>query len=125
MQVRVTHTIDDLASDLRRVATSGTTDCAEVVRDNIRTGAQLARANARRTSGAHGKHYPNAITSEMTAATVGEFGPDSGKPQGGMSFENGSRNQRPHRDLARAADALAPDFHRDVEKMLDGWFWPA
>lgn len=57
--------------------------------------------NATATAGEHGKHYPNAITTEMKLAGFGiavETGPESGLPQGGMSFEYGSRNQPPHLD---------------------------
>ena len=76
--------------------------------------------NARETSGEHGKHYPNSITSETRVAfgIEVETGPDSSMKQGGMGrgFELGSRNQPPHLDglralpiaevrLARAADA--------------------
>lgn len=62
--------------------------------------------NARETSGEHGKHYPNSITSE-TRVALGihvETGPDSSMKQGSMGrgFEFGSRNQPPHLDGARA-----------------------
>lgn len=78
-------------------------------------------ANARETSGAHGKWYPASIDSE-TRLSLGievEIGPNSAKKQGvmGRGFEFGSRNQPPHLDglralpiaevrLERAADAV-------------------
>lgn len=62
--------------------------------------------NARETSGEHGKHYPDSITSE-TRVALGvqvETGPDRSKKQGSMGrgFEFGSQNQPPHLDGARA-----------------------
>lgn len=57
--------------------------------------------NATATAGEHGKHYPDAITTEMRFAGFGievETGPETGRKQGGMSFEFGSRNQPPHLD---------------------------
>lgn len=78
------------------------------------------RDNARETSGEHGKHYPESITSEtrLSLGILVETGPESGRKQGGMGpgFEYGSVNQPPHFDglsamgpaesrLERAADA--------------------
>lgn len=123
MQVRVIHTIDELADDLRGIATTGRADLSRAVRRNIETGNLAAKASAKRTSGAHGKHYPNAFSAEMTGPLTGEYGPDAGKPQGGMSFENGSRNQPPHRDLARTAPGAGDRLLRDVDDILDRWFW--
>lgn len=59
--------------------------------------------NARATSGAHGKHYPDSITTEMKFAGFSievETGPETGKKQGrmGRGFEFGSQNQPPHLD---------------------------
>lgn len=59
------------------------------------------KSNARGTVGEHGVHYPDAITTEMKFAGFGievETGPESGLPQGRMSFEYGSENQPPHLD---------------------------
>lgn len=57
--------------------------------------------NARATSGEHGKHYPDAITTEMKFAGFGievETGPETDRKQGDMSFEFGSSKQPPHLD---------------------------
>lgn len=75
------------------------------------------RDNARETSGAHGRHYPNSIDSELVAspfAVAVDVGPNSGKPQGSMGrgFEFGSQNQPPHLDGLRALDK--------IEKRLEG-----
>jgi hypothetical protein len=54
----------------------------------------------------------------------GEYGPDIAHPQGGMSFEGGSRNQPPHNDLAKSADLIGPAFQGEVHRLPDKWFWP-
>lgn len=130
MRVNVIGGVDDLARDLEGIATRVRPDMRGVVRDGIRVGADLAKANAKRTAGEHGKHYPRSITSEMGSGlglfgnTIsGEYGPDASKPQGGMSFEYGSRNQPPHLDLARSADIVGPSFARSVRDQIDEWFW--
>lgn len=63
--------------------------------------------NARSTSGEHGKHYPDSITTEMRFAGFAievETGPESGRKQGrmGRGFEYGSQNQPPHLDGLQA-----------------------
>ena len=54
--------------------------------------ATVWRTGARMSSGAHGIHYPDAISAELVFDLGGvavDIGPESGKPQGGMSFEHG------------------------------------
>jgi hypothetical protein len=73
------------------------------------------RHNATATAGEHGKHYPNAITTEMKFAGFAievETGPERGMKQGGMSFEFGSRNQPPHLDGLRAMPLAAARLDR-------------
>lgn len=131
MRVRVTHSIGDLADDLSHIARTAQRDMVGVVRDGIRAGNTLAKDSAKRTAGAHGKHYHRAFSTEMHAiyhsvgASVisGEYGPDVAKPQGGMSFERGSRNQKPHLDLARSADIIGGSFAQEVRALPDQWFW--
>jgi hypothetical protein len=123
--IRVTHGIDDLANDLRHIATTSPLDMRRVVAENIREGNQIAKGYARQSAGAHGKHYHKAFSTEMTGPTTGEYGPDASMPQGGMSFERGSRNQKPHLDLARSADVIGPKFAAAVHDLPDDWFWPA
>ena len=122
--IRMSSTIGELAGDCRAIAVRAPRDMRTVVQKNLRAGNTLARANAERTSGNHGKLYPRAFSFEMTGATSGEYGPDAGKPQGGMSFEGGSRNQPPHNDVAKSHDVIAPKFDRDVSALPDKWFWP-
>lgn len=71
--------------------------------------------NARGTVGEHGPYYPDAITTEMRFAGFGietETGPESGRKQGGMSFEHGSRNQPAHLDGLRAMPLAAARLDR-------------
>lgn len=130
MRVKVTHDIDDLANDLAAITRRVIPDMRSVVRDGLRVGTTIARSNARRSAGKHGKHYPSAITSEMHSGgglfgnTIsGEYGPDVARPQGGMSFEYGSRQQPPHLDLARSADVVGPAFIVSVDSQVSRWFW--
>ncbi len=123
MRVRVQHDIDDLANDLAGIPVRMVREGNRVVRGAATRGNRLAQSNARRTAGAHGVHYPKAFTVEMRGVLEAEYGPDAGRPQGGMSFEHGSRNQPPHLDLAKSADVIGPTFGRDVSKMIDGLFW--
>jgi len=133
MRVRATHTLDDLQRDLAQLGPTLYREGSRVVRENVADGGRTARRIAKWTAGAHGKHYPNAITWDRSTRNFvgfgggeiqGEYGPDSSRRQGGMSFEGGSRNQPPHNDLANSLDLIRPKFHRDVENMLDGLFWP-
>lgn len=84
------------------------------------------RANARRTAGKHGRWYPSSITTEKKGARFGsiefEVGPEIGKRQGAMGpgFENGSRNQPPHLDGKKAADAVGPKYQTAVEAAIAG-----
>ena len=105
------------ASDFTQLAAAlvGATAAAiPVAATAMRTGTKAVetawRGNARATSGQHGVHYPNSITSEVRVTgmmVAGEVGPDTSRPQGSMGrgFEFGSVNQPPHLDGAKAVDA--------------------
>ena len=76
--------------------------------------------NARETSGEHGKHYPDSITTEMKFAGFSietETGPESGRKQGrmGRGFEFGSQNQPAHLDGVRAM----PAAERRLDRLSD------
>lgn len=80
------------------------------------------RTAARVTSGQHGRRYPDALEYE-TRFTLGgnvevEMGPDPSKPQGGMSFELGSRNQPPHLDGLKASQAMEPVLGRLADEAI-------
>lgn len=123
MRIKVTDHIGDLAADLAAIPVRAVKDLNGVVRTNIREGNKIAKAFAKESAGSHGKLYHRAFGSEMTGALQGEYGPDSAMPQGGMSFEYGSRNQPPHLDLAKSADIIGPKFADAVGDVIDGLFW--
>lgn len=132
MRIKVEHSIGDLGRDMARVPVQLYREGRGVVTRNARSGGMAARRISKWTAGAHGKHYPGSITWDRATSFGGfgggeikaEYGPESSRPQGGMSFEEGSRNQPPHHDLATSLDIIRPAFHRDTEHMLDGLFWP-
>lgn len=128
--IRVTHGIDDLVKDMTAITARVRPEMRQVVRECVDEGTKIARANARRSAGAHGKHYHRAITGQMHrglglfGSTIsGEYGPDVNRRQGGMSFERGSRNQPPHNDLARSADIIGAKFELKVGLRVNAWFW--
>ena len=123
MRVNVSHSIDRLERDARQIPVKAARKMASTVRKNAEQGNRLARSIARRSAGSHGKHYPNAFTAEARGALAWEYGPDASRPQGGMSFEYGGRNQPPHLDLNKSADVQGPRFARDAGNILDGLFW--
>lgn len=130
-RVREVDNLDRLERDLLGIARKAPGDMRSTVRDGIKAGNILAQDYARVSAGRHGKLYPRAMSSEMRPAFAGfgavvvsgEYGPDISKPQGGMSFERGSRNQKPHLDLARSADRIAPSFQAEVGRLPEKWFW--
>ncbi|HET7386850.1 MAG TPA: hypothetical protein VFJ19_09345 [Nocardioidaceae bacterium] len=114
----------DLARDLHKAAAELPERTAAVVEHaavNLKNGW---RENARRSAGKHGKHYPASIGYDELRRNGGnvwtDVGPDSSMPQGGMSFEYGSRNQPPHLDGNRAADVEAPRFLKAMGDLADG-----
>lgn len=135
LTVRLHDDLDDLVRDLAGIPPRAVRDMRATVRSALVFGNAAARSNARRTSGTHGGppngHYVQAITWEMHSvrggfgayAISGEFGPDSAKKQGNMSFEGGSKNQPPHHDLLRAGEATGPILASAAHRLPDGWFW--
>ena len=109
-----------LARDFGKISATATRTLIPVFKE---AGDQLVKtwaANARETSGVHGRHYPDSIDSEMQISTdiVIEVGPNPAKPQGGMSFEYGSVNQPPHLDGQKAADVEIPRIDRRIDTVL-------
>jgi hypothetical protein len=122
---RIYTTLADLEADLRFIAVEFKPRVAKPVAEVARDGNRTAKRFAKRSAGTHGKHYPNAMTVERHGPLSYEYGPDAAMPQGGMSFEHGSRNQPPHLDLAKSADLHgAAELSRKVDRVLDGLFWP-
>lgn len=120
--IRVTHDIGDLANDCASVAQRAKPAMARVVRKQAIEGNRIAQASARRTAGAHGKHYANRFKPEPVTPLSWVYGP-VGRPQGEMSFEFGSRNQPPHLDLARSADVVGPRLADEAGDAVGRLFW--
>lgn len=120
--IRVTHSVDDLADDLRTIAVSGRAKFARVVQRNVQQGQRLAQTYARDASGPHGRLYYKRITSEMTGVLSGEYGP-TGNVDGnavGAGWRHGSTNN----DLPNSADVQGPKFAADILDAADDLFWP-
>lgn len=114
------HELTTLAVDLGKIGAKSTVAMVTVFKDSGDDLVKEWAANARETAGVHGKHYPDSIDSEMQISTdiVIEAGPNPAKPQGNMSFENGSANQPPHLDGQRAADVVIPRIDRRIDAAL-------
>lgn len=123
MRVNVTHGIDDLANDLAAIPVKAARSLAGTVRKNAVEGNRTAARFAKESAGKHGKLYHRAFEAEAITPLSWEYGPLADRPQGGMSFEFGSRNQRPHLDLARSLDIIGPQFQKDASDDIDGLFW--
>lgn len=110
----------ELSRDLGRVPAQSIPAIRPYIQDGAARVKAAWQANARETSGAHGRHYPNSITYDtrvLASEVVGEIGPDSAKPQGSMGrgFEFGSKNQPPHLDGLRAVDSVEASIERDID----------
>lgn len=114
------HELRALAVNFGKVSAETTTVLVGVFKEGGNDLRDEWKANARATSGQHGKHYPDSILAKMrlSADIEVEVGPDPSLPQGGMSFEYGSVNQPPHLDGQRAADTIVPRFERRVETTM-------
>ena len=120
--IRVTHTIDDLASDMRKIATSTKPTMARIVRRNVSQGEKVAQGIAKRASGPHGKAYWKRITSEMVSPLEGEYGPHGDVV--GNAVGAGWRHGPPNTDLEKSLDIIGPRFAREVSDAADSLFWP-
>lgn len=117
--------IVDLTRDLQRLPGKVNRGVVRATALAARKGAVEARRLARGTARKHGKHYPKSIDFEAIAANglAWEYGPDSSMQQGDMSFEWGSKNQPPHRDLNNAADMVTPRWVEDIRDVYDEAIW--
>lgn len=123
IEVNFIHSLGDLDREMRRIPGKAATAAARSVKTRAEQGNRSAKAFATKSAGSHGKHYPDAFSAEAISAFEWEYGPDASKPQGGMSFEYGSRNQPPHMDLNKSADIVGPKLDADMRKLLDRLFW--
>lgn len=123
MRVNVTgiEGIADLASDLRLIPRTMRHRAGAVVARNIERGSIETKRIADRAAGPHGSNYSKRISSEMTGALSGEYGPSApiGSDYTGVSGAAGAM-----RDLEKSAAKTAPRFQRDISRMVDGLFWP-
>jgi hypothetical protein len=106
-----------LSADLGDVPAKALRSVIDVVRDGGTELRDRWKANARETSGTHGRLYPNSIHATTFTTTSGieaEIGPVTSMPQGkmGPGFEFGSVNQPAHLDGQRATDEVIPRIER-------------
>lgn len=108
------------ASDLGEVGPRVAGAMFDVYRESAGDLRAEWRRNAKETAGEHGKLYPDSITFDMhvSSSIVAEIGPDPRLPQGGMSFEFGSRKQPAHLDGQRATDTEVPRLNRRVDAAM-------
>lgn len=112
--------LDALAYDLPKLGFAGARVMDALLAEGAADLRDAWKRNATATAGQHGKHYPDSIESHRLLGTsiVYEIGPNPDKPQGGMSFENGSVNQPAHNDGKKAADEIVPRLTRRIESAL-------
>ena len=130
--VRVKHSIGRLAADMADIPPRAAKEMQGLIREGVKTGNSLAKDFARETSGRHAKRYPGTFTTSVNRPThlvgasfySGEYGPEA-RGQGLLApiLENGSRNNKPHFNLARSADMVGPGLAGEVGRMIDGLFW--
>jgi hypothetical protein len=130
MRIVVTDTLGDLQRDLERLPQKAAKDVRAALREGGKAGNQLAKDSAVATARRHGVHYPKSFRVDPVVPSlfggIGasvEYGPVSGMPQGGMEFEEGSRNQPPHRDLAKSSPSAIGLVAQEIRRSMDGWFW--
>ena len=128
--MKVSHSLNDLESDLRKIPKILRREGRRVVKHNISEGNRIAKAHASESHTMFGDtdiEYPPSFTSEMTGPMRGEYGPDSSIGDGSQAegYEHGSINSPPHNDLARSLDVIGTEFALDVDDLVRDLFWPA
>lgn len=76
------------------------------------------RANARRTSGSHGRRYPPTIRNHFSDGTGWAESETGSSSPASRGYEYGSRNQPPHLDGTKAFDKATEDFVRAGEAAI-------
>lgn len=130
MRIKVTHSIDDLTSDLRKIPRKASKDVREAVRHGAMTGNLLAKEHAKANAGPHGKHFHKRIKWDAPTPSLfggvgwsAEYGP-TGIPKSefvGAGFKHGDGND----DLDVSRDHAIGLVAQDIRKAMDSWFWPA
>lgn len=117
MSVRVTHTVDKLDREMRRVPGKVARRSAKVTKTSVEQGEAMLVRIAKKKAGPHGSNYYKRISSEMLSSYVGEFGPEGDVDNNavGASWRNGP----PNTDLAQTADVIGPRFAKNAGKILD------
>lgn len=134
MGMRFVHNVDDLASDLTKIAADFKAGAPKRVGDSAREGNAEAKRIARARYGkGHARKYPGTFTSERMSPFLGfgvgvyaaEYGPVA-RGQGNLApiLERGSINNPAHHNLDQSADLCGPKFARDMLDFADGLFWP-
>ena len=126
MGIRIVHSLHDLASDMAAAAATFRPAASRHVADVARDGNKAGKANARRSSGKHARKYAGTFTATRTGPLEYEWGPVA-RGQGNLAhiLENGTRNNPPHHDIAKAADSHgAGDLARKIRGTFDEMFWP-
>lgn len=108
------HNLGDLERDFNRSADGFRREAPRAVERTAKFGWRKAFRLAKRRSGDHGSRYPYAIDLEQNGPLEFEYFTNPDKPQGGMAFETGSRNQPPHPDFAQSTDGLVHRLQRNV-----------
>jgi hypothetical protein len=108
--------LNELGVELGRIAARSVPVLTEVYRGSADMLVEKWAANARTSSGVHGKHYPESIDHQrlISSDIAFEVGPNPSKPQGSMAFETGSAKQPPHPDGQQAADQMQPDIEQGI-----------
>lgn len=131
MRIRVTHSIGDLAADLARIPVKVRRDARAAVRHGAMVGNLIAKEHAKAREGTHGKHYHRAFTWDQPlgslfggAGFTAHYGPDPGRIQGGMDFEEGPGPQTsPHNNLEASRKPAIGVVAQDIRASMDDWFW--
>lgn len=114
------HEVAALAVDMPKLGIRAAKVVDDVLGEGARELESAWRRNAEQTSGEHGRLYPKSIDHErlLGLGLAYEIGPNPAKPQGGMSFEEGSVNQPAHLDGLHAADEVVPKIDRRIGSVL-------
>ena len=122
MRIRVTHNIDDLASDLAQIPALALRDANAAVNHAKDVGNKRAQAIARAEAGPHGRDYWKRLSAEMVGPLSAEYGP-TGPPKTDYVGVSGTAGAQ--RDLARSAPVAGRALAEQIREAMDGWFWSA
>lgn len=128
MKIKVTHHIDDLERDLKRIPTLASRDVRSAVRHGAMTGNLVAKQHARANSGPHGRGFVKRLRWDNPVPSLfggagwsAEYGP-TGVPKSdfvGAGFRHGANT-----DLDVSAPHAIGLVAQDVRRSMDNWFWP-